>query len=325
MSKATKIWLITAGALVLVGALIFGGAMAMLNWDISKLSTGNFETNEHMVVGEYKNIKINTETADIVFLPSDDEKTSVICYEIQSAKHSVEVKDGTLVIKLDDQRKWYEHIGINFTKPKITVYLPAGEHGELFLRSTTGNTDITKHFKFESIDIDQTTGNVKSFASTSGSVKIKTTTGSISLNGATAGSLDLSVSTGSVSLSAIRCGDIKIGVSTGRTTLNDVECKNLTSEGSTGNISLNSVIAEGKMSIQRTTGRIHFAACDAGELFVKTSTGDVTGTLLSEKIFVVNTSTGRIDLPPTRGGGKCEISTSTGDIIIKLDTVIPLD
>ena len=49
---------------------------------------------------------------------------------------------------------------------------------------------------------------------------------------------------------------------------------------------------------------------------VNTSTGDVNGTLLSEKIFITDTSTGRVSVPKTTSGGKCEITTSTGDINI---------
>ena len=49
MSKALKIWLIVATALVLVGILIFGSVMTVFNWDFSKLSTSEFETNNHKI------------------------------------------------------------------------------------------------------------------------------------------------------------------------------------------------------------------------------------------------------------------------------------
>ena len=42
------------------------------------------------------------------------------------------------------------------------------------------------------------------------------------------------------------------------------------------------------------------------------------GTLLSAKIFVHRTSTGDIKLPETTTGGKCKISTDTGDIKISI-------
>ena len=44
MSKATKVWLIIATSLLLIGCIICGGAMAMLNWDFTKLSTTKYDT-----------------------------------------------------------------------------------------------------------------------------------------------------------------------------------------------------------------------------------------------------------------------------------------
>ena len=55
-------------------------------------------------------------------------------------------------------------------------------------------------------------------------------------------------------------------------------------------------------------------ACDAAEIVVKTDTGDVTGTLLTEKVFMVKTDTGDVDVPRSVTGGACEITTDTGDI-----------
>ena len=59
--------------------------------------------------------------------------------------------------------------------------------------------------------------------------------------------------------------------------------------------------------------------CDAFEIVAKTSTGDVTGSFLSEKIFMAQTDTGRIDVPQTMTGGKCQITTNTGDIKVKIE------
>ena len=49
MSRKTKIWLITAAALVLAGCLLFAGTMAAQNWDFSKLSTVTFKTNTYEI------------------------------------------------------------------------------------------------------------------------------------------------------------------------------------------------------------------------------------------------------------------------------------
>ena len=284
-------------------------------WDFSKLSTGKYETNTYEISEEFSNLSMNTDTADIIFALSDDGKCRVECYEEEKAKHSVAVQENTLVIKMIDERTWYDYIGINFGSPKITVYLPKAEYASLFIKESTGDIEIPKNFKFEGVDISSSTGDVNFFASASKLIKIRTSTGNVCVENTSAGTLDLSASTGRITVSNVICGgDANINVSTGRTNLNNIECKNLTSSGDTGDISLNHVIAAEKFSIKRSTGDVRFDGSDAAEILVETDTGDVTGTFLSEKIFFVETDTGSVDVPESITGGRCEITTDTGDI-----------
>lgn len=281
MRKSTKIWLIIASSLVVIGCAIFGGVMTMLKWDFTKLSTDKYETNLHEIDENYTNISIEANTTDIVFEYSENAKTLVVCYEESKMKHSVMVSDDTLHIKVEDGRKWYEHIGIHFGTPKITVYIPQGEYGTLSVKTSTGNIRV---------------GNVS------------------------ADTLDFSVSTGNVTVSDVICkGDIRIKVSTGKTDITNINCQNIISNGSTGKVSLNNVVATETFSIERSTGDIKFDGCDAADIFIKTNTGDVRGNLLTDKVFVAQTNTGSVDVPKTVNGGRCEISTNTGDIKIEIE------
>ncbi len=317
MSKSVKIWLIIGASLVLIGAIIFGGVMMALDWDFSKISTVKYETNEYEINDSYKNIKVITDTADITFIPA--ENTKVVCYEETKIKHSVIVKDDTLVIEISNDKKWYEHIGINFGSPKITVYIPAGEYGTLTVTGDTSDTEISKEFKFESIDISQSTGDVKCLASATGDIKIKTSTGHITVENITAGSLNLTVSTGDIIVSNTGCvGNLSVKVSTGKTKLNNIKCNDVISTGNTGDLTLKNVIADENIDIKRTTGDVKFDGCDASELIITTDTGNVKGTLLSNKVFIVKTDTGSIKVPETVNGGKCKITTDTGDIRIEI-------
>ncbi len=317
MNKNTKIWLIIATSLILVGLIIFGGVMTVLKWDFKKLSNVKYETNNHIIKEEFKSITIETDTADIEFLVSEKGDTRVECYEYSNVKHSVTVSDGTLEIKAVDTRKWYEHIGIIFGTPKLRVYIPEGAYGKLEIRSSTGDVKLTEGFGFESIDIKDSTGSVTSFATSNGPIKIKTTTGGIHVENAYATSLDLSVSTGEVKVQNVTCkGDLKIKVSTGKTVLNDVKCESLITSGSTGNMMLTGVFATEKFTIERSTGDVKFEKCDAAEIFVETDTGNVKGSLLSDKVFITSTDTGKIDVPKSVTGGRCEINTDTGNIKI---------
>ncbi len=311
-----KIGLIAAAILVLTGCIIFGGMMMALKWDFGKLSTVQFESNSFTIDEEFKSISINGGTADIVFTSTQDENASVVCFEEAKAKHSVFVKDGTLTIVLKDTRKWYDRIGIISHSPKITVYLPGKQYDTLHIKESTGDIEIAKELTFQTMDITLSTGDVTNYASAS-DLKIKTTTGDIYTENISADTVELSVSTGKVTARSIACaGAIKISVSTGDAALTDVVCNGLVSTGNTGDLKLENVTASENFSIVRTTGDIKLQDCDAGALTIETNTGSVTGNLLSEKIFITETSTGKVDVPKTTTGGICEIHTSTGDIII---------
>lgn len=317
MSKAAMVWLIVAAALVFLSMIFFVITMSVNDWDFTKLSTFNYETNEHEIRDSFVNISVKTDTADIQFIPYDGGNCKVVCCENSKTKHDVYVKEGTLTVQVTDDRKWYDYIGIQWGKSKITVYLPETVYASLYIKESTGNIDIPQTFSFDSIDIATSTGDVKNAASASGDVKISTSTGNIHLNNITAGSLTLSVTTGNVTASNIACvGDLSIRVSTGKTNLANVSCANLLSTGSTGDITLKNVVASEKLSVERSTGDVKFDSSDASEIFVETDTGDVAGTLLSDKVFIVQTDTGKIDVPKTITGGRCEVTTDTGDIKI---------
>ncbi|MBE6718247.1 MAG: DUF4097 domain-containing protein [Ruminococcaceae bacterium] len=319
MNRSTKIWLIIAAFLVLLGLITFAVALSAYNWDFTKLSTVNYEINTQKISDSFTDISIKTDTSNIVFVPTDDRICKVVCYEEENAKHSVNVQNGTLTIKLVNKKKWYEHIGINFGEPNITVYLPNTEYNSLYINESTGDIEIPKSFIFKEINISTSTGNVKNYASAIDNVKIKTSTGDIIIDNMSAGTLELSVSTGDVVGKFITCnGDIKINVSTGNTNLEKIKCKSVISNGSTGNIFLKDVIAEEKFSIKRDTGYVKFEKCDASKIYVTTDTGNVTGSLLSDKVFIIETDTGNINVPKTSVGGRCEITTDTGDIKISI-------
>lgn len=319
MNKTVKIWLIAAASLVIVGIVLFAGVMTKLGWNFAKLSTVNYVTNTYEVDKDFGDIALDTDMADIVFAPSQDGKCRVECYEEENAKHTVSADGGVLSVTAEDRRAWYEYIGFYFGTPRITVYLPESEYGSLTVSGSVGKVEVPKDFAFDSADISLSTGNVDFCAFAAGQVKIKTTTGDIRAENISAGSLDLSVSTGTVTASGVSCGgDIAVGVSTGKAYLYDISCKNVISNGNTGNIYLDSVIADERLSVERSTGEVSFDGCDAAKIYVKTSTGNVTGSFLTDKVFITDTDTGSVDVPKTSDGGKCEIGTATGNIKIKI-------
>lgn len=276
----SKKMIIIATSLVLIGTIIFVGVMTMFKWDFKKLTTDKYVTNEYEITDSFKNISVKTVTADIIFLPSFDNDTKVICRERINVKHTVEVKEDTLNISVVDNRKWYEHISINFETPKITVYIPNGEYYDLFIKDTTGDVTVPDGFTFANADISVTTGDISFESSVSGALKCNTTTGDIDLRG--------------------------------------IRCETLTTTCTTGDTEMNDVIAISKMTVKSTTGDIEFEACDAGDILIKVTTGDIEGSLLTDKIFEAKATTGKVDVPKSRNGGFCRVSATTGSIKIDI-------
>ncbi len=320
MRKKTKLWLFAGALLVLLGCAIFFGALVAAGFDFSKISTAKYETATHEVGEPFGNISIVTDTADVVLVQTEAETGKVECYEQENLKHTVSVIDGTLVIELNDTRAWYEHIGINFGNPKkITVFLPKGTYGSLTVKADTSDVVIPKEIALESIDVTLSTGDVTCTASPTASLKIKTGTGDIDVSGITTGTLDLTVSTGEIEIVGVACtGAVTIGVSTGDVEIKNLSCESLTSTGDTGDLSMERVIVVGKLAIKRSTGDVELEGCDAAEIVIVTTTGEVEGTLLTGKTFVVDTDTGRKNIPEGTTGGRCEITTDTGDIKIRI-------
>ena len=300
MSKTKKIWLIIAVSMMLTGIIVFGGVMSILNWDFKKLETGKYVTNEYEITESFNNLLITDIATNVEIIPTNDDKCKVVCFENEKLIHTAQVIDGTLTIKMSTTKKWYDHLSINFSTPKISVYIPRGTYNSLSINTNTGDVSVPSGFIFESVDISSNTGNV-------------------GIDGITSGSLKISVNTGDVKASYITCsGNVSLKVGTGDTHLSEMHCKDLTSNGSTGNVLLTDVVADGNLKIQLGTGDVTFKRSDANEIFVKTNTGDVVGDLLSEKIFISNTKTGINEVPKTTVGGRCEIKTNTGDINITI-------
>lgn len=317
MKKHITVWLIVGLILVLVGCLFFGGVMMALKWDFAKLSTNTFQTKTHDVADTYSNISIVADTADITFVPTDDGTSKVVCYEEENLQHKVTVQNDTLTVQVVNEKKWYEYIGVDMDSPAITVYMPVGTYSDLEITIDTGDVDIARDFTFESVYVTGSTGDVCCYAPATEVIHIQNSTGDIDVKNVSTDALVLITSTGKVTVSDVNCtGDMAVTTSTGKSTLTNVTCSNFVAGGSTGELLLNSVIAQSTMAIARTTGDVFLEACDAAEMFVKTDTGDVKGSLLTEKVFIAKTDTGRINVPQSTTGGKCEIVTGTGDIYI---------
>ena len=190
--------------------------------------------------------------------------------------------------------------------------------GSLDTKVSTGKTSLSNVSVTGDATVNASTGDTFLTGVSFGNLSSVANTGDLTATGLNGGSLSIERSTGEVSLCYVICGDMTVAISSGKVALTDVSCTNFTSTGTTGDIEMTSLIARGKIDIERSTGDVNFSGCDAEEIYVTTGTGSVHGTLLTNKIFQVRTSTGKIDVPESWEGGKCKITTTTGSIKISI-------
>ncbi|MBO4579632.1 MAG: DUF4097 family beta strand repeat protein [Clostridiales bacterium] len=318
--NAAKIGLIIGGALVGAGMVIGGITFAIFGFDKVALSTSKLVTNTFDVTEDFDDINIDCDIDDIIFEKSDDGKCKVVCFEEEKYPHSVDVEGGELKIGMKEKNRLRFNFGIQFQTPRTTVYLPKESYEDLVINSDTGDVKIPEDFSFKSVNFDLDTGDVELKASAEGKISIKTDTGDLSLSGIEAEEMTLSSDTGKIELTDVDIkGDLRVNEHTGDVILKKVNCANFNTEGSTSDLSLTDVFATTKFDFKRSTGDVKFRNSDASEITVRTSTGDVSGSLSSDKTFITSSDTGDIKVPQGTSGGRCEISTDTGDITISID------
>ena len=59
MKKSTKIWLVVAGSLILIGLALFGGIMSTLSWNFLSLSTDPLTNHIHAFPSDIDSISIS--------------------------------------------------------------------------------------------------------------------------------------------------------------------------------------------------------------------------------------------------------------------------
>jgi len=320
MMNNPKNWMVLGAVLAGIGVLICTIAFVVLGFDFKKLSTVKYASNTYEVGEAFGNINIVADIEEISFVPTDDKNCKVICYEEENEPHHVYVENNTLMIEtIEKNGLQLLNFSISTSTPKITVYLPKNEYELLTIDSDTSDVMIPENFSFEGMNITLDTGDISCLASANGNISIQTDTGDITLSGVSANDMHLTSDTGEMKLSGLTLTEtINIKESTGDVNMKNVSCKKFISNGSTGDLTMSNVIATEEFSLERNTGDIEFDGCDAETIYIHTDTGHVNGTLLSEKVFLIETDTGDIDVPKTITGGRCEITTDTGDISIKV-------
>ena len=156
--KKNIVLITVAICLIIAGAALVGAALVAADFSLSGLASEKFEEVTHTVDGDFEHIMISTDIHNVTLVPSPDSVCRIVGSESENLEIGFEIENNTLVVKIKDDRKWYDHIGMFTMSEKITVYLPREQYAALSIHRSTGDVKIPSNFKFESISITGSNG-----------------------------------------------------------------------------------------------------------------------------------------------------------------------
>lgn len=241
---------------------------------------------------------------------------------------------------------------------QVLIYLPDRAYDTLAVRTASGTVDVPSDFSFTRADVDSASGDIRFAAAVSGDLSVKSVSGNVEVSGTdpqnlTAQSTSGDVKVASVSVGAafyaktisgvqrisqVSCQSAEIYATSGDVTvdslkasgtfscrtisgwqkLSSVTCQSAEIHSTSGDAALSDLIASESIRMETVSGNLTLIRCDAASLWLKTVSGNVNGTLLTEKVFAASTASGRIRVPDTSSGGKCEVKTTSGNITLEV-------
>ncbi len=343
MKKTKKCALFISLVMMIAGAAIFFIAFAIAGFKFQNLSAEKITTQNFEIKEPFQRISVSSYEYDLNILKSEDEKCRIVYTGDEKQPLVCNVMGKELVIDLHNNKKWYENIGLNFQfalpdDTGITVYLPEKEYEAINASSYSGAIDIESGFSFDEANFDTSSGNIKasgmtaekldiqsysgkidiSEISSSDNINVGTQSGAIHAGNVDANNVAVDSYSGKVSLeNLIAKGSLLVGTQSGNAALSG-SADSVTVNTYSGRVNLENAIAKTSLSVETQSGNVVLNDCDAGEITVDTYSGSVSGSLLSDKIFVTSTYSGSVNVPISSGTEICTITTQSGNINLSI-------
>ena len=296
MKKRTLIALIVAVCLIFVGGLLLTMGLSYAG---NHPQQSTLAQQEVLISESFDSVVIDTEDCDVKFMPyNGDVDGQVVLLEQEAVTHSVLVEDGTLKIKMDDQRKWTDHIGIynvfgQSENMEMTVYLPNVQYTSIRVTTDTGDMKIPGVLAAEEVLLRTDTGDVWLESGPVDMLDCMTSSGDITVRGGEGMVMKLRTGTGDLDISGLTGEELHLASDTGDTDVENAAVKIFSFNGDTGDVELENVQAEEYLQVFTSTGDIDVENSNAAEVNIETSTGDITvpATWQSQRI---ETDTGKL-------------------------------
>ena len=305
MKKSVWISMIIAAGLLLAGVACIAVGHALgghhdLMGDQIPLTATNFTPE-----GDFNSVTVDTIAADVTLAYAEDGVCRVEARDRESITYTAEILDNTLLIRAEDHRSWWEHVGFFGASqtPTVTVYLPAKSLKTLSVDVTTGDVSVPRDFTFSGdVNVSAGSGDLTILCAVAGDTSLETTTGDIALEGKHK-SVTASATTGDITLRHVDAKELTATVTTGSVHVQKAVAVTVSAVAGTGDVILEDVITDDAIRVTTTTGDQQLLRVLCGSMTLRTGSGCVT---LTESVAL----------------GHAAVKTTTGDVtFVRSDAV----
>lgn len=332
MKKGKKTAIIVSLVAIISGAIMIFSVFAASGFELGKIKIGETVTYtvdlDEIDWGPEKTfaeLYMDCTLSNVRFEVATDGIFRLEYSEVEGVGVDVEIDDFTWKITETDERDWTQKFGIfDGSAPWMTVYLPAGYHGNVYVKTVSGDIEALKEkYIFHSFDASSVSGNISIVNPVIAEIKVNTTSGNISVDGVnnpdTLGKEGYNDQLGCVEFNTTS-GDVYFADTvvdggygfTVDTVSGNIEMKSITFNGGNG---------YAEYFIESTSGDITFKDVDFNQMKANTASGDINATLKSPIKITTETLSGEVEVFGSAPDSRREFNVKTVSGNIKISVI----
>ncbi|MBO1678358.1 DUF4097 family beta strand repeat-containing protein [Bittarella massiliensis (ex Durand et al. 2017)] len=289
--KHIRGWLIAAAALCVAGALLAGGAFAMVGFDVWQLdaTSGEIEEKSYSApVAGVEEIRLELGNRRVEILPAEGEEIALEYTETKYCKFEISNENGVLRVRTVNTERHYNWLkqvwsgmfsGLSEARTRCVLRVPQGYQKLLSVRTTNGSINCSGIGQLEDLSLDTSNAAIEVENCALPQLKATTTNARIELDDlSVAGTAVLSTTNGSLHLTQVKAGRLEM-----KTTNSSID--------------LDSVTASGGLEAETKNGTVKGRALEVGEtLWLKTTNGTLTLEDSRARVATVETTNAAVRL-----------------------------
>lgn len=339
MKHSTKIAIIVASALVVLGMILFGIAAAVSGGLLFKgidawqehLPESSYQQMTYSVLAsKVQEIDIQAASDDIRIIPGTGQDIVIRYYDKTNTTYSVDLSSNGKLRFQQELRNgihnWF-HWGFQAFSYDVTVEIPTSYLGGLTINTASSVIELSE-LRLQSCEINTASGDIYAEdITTSGDFRIQTASGEIYLTLLScAGRLDLATTSGDI---LVRRSEAAQGCQL-YTVSGEVGLRGLTAnanirlQSTSGDHSLEDISTPGLLQLDSVSGEVWLHNLDAQQIQIATTSGDINGSLvgaITDYTIQTDTVSGNVNLPNglTLGERQLSVRSTSGDIYIQFE------